>query len=661
MSKNNIDLYIEAKHHYYNGNPIMSDAQFDALEESIREANPAEPALSKIGAPPKGPKIRHRIHMGSLEKVHSIEELIKWDELREGTGTQRFHVSLKADGGSVALYYSEGVLVRAVTRGDGRYGEDVTHHALKARGVPLRLARPLSVGVRCEAVMTAAQWAEADPEKESNPRNLANGILGRLDTIKSHLLTFLAFDWAFTPVELDQEFTAAVESDSIACDQERDRFEVLSTWSEGERQFIPIWQRSGVRLSEIGAIRANVHAQRVSGQIDYWIDGMVIRYEDLDLQHQLGMSDNRPKGQVALKFPAEAAETTLESVTWQVGHSGAITPVANVAPVRIGGTTVSRASLANAKNIETLGVTLGAKVRVSKQGDIIPMIVEVLENTPRRIPIPSQCPVCEGPVGNLDNTDGTKSAVLFCMGQDCDAQTVAKIRRFVESREILGLGYVFIQALVDSGLVASVPDLLRLTPTQLAELVINQEKGSKLGAKRSEAICGEIRAKTAEMTLAQFLGAFGTRGLGVRRAVLMQEACPELHTFERWFDGSLENPDFATKAGVPNLGGTILEGLRKREKEIREALELVTLIAPKQESKVAGSVFCITGVLPSGRKKKEYAGPLEAKGHKLVDDVRAGVDYLVCADPNGPESSKTKKAKKLGIRIIGEPELEAFV
>ena len=643
-------LLLKAKQAYYFGTPVMSDVQYDALEDKVRAQDPTDPVLALVGAPlPKDnllKRAKHQIHMGSQEKVNSFEDLERWWKNRF-KGSEDFHASYKADGGSVSLYYRDGRLVQAITRGDGFEGEDITATAALFQAAPLHLSRPLSIGVRCEAVLTIEDWGKADPDQKTNPRNVASGILGRLDGQGAALITVLAFDVdSLTPGE------RLFETES----QKSEFLEVLGF------QTAP-WKR----CTSLGAVQKffeKTRALREADKLPFWIDGVVIKYESLDVQSKLGMSDNRPKGQVAWKFVAEKCGSVIERVEWQVGHTGAVTPVAHITPVRIGGTTVSKASLANAENIKTLGATLRSKVIVAKAGDIIPIILEVLKANPKTpIKIPTICPVCSSSLEKRKNVGGRDSVVLFCKNMECEARAIGAIKRFCRSRDILGLGDSVIAALADAGTVTKVPDLYRLKAKDIADVVINDEKGVRLGLRRATNICSEILQKGTRMGLADFLGSFGTRSLGVRRATLMLQANPELNSLERWFDGSLLDEAFAAKAGVPKAGAIIHDGLKEKEGVIRETLAFTTLessVAPEKKSS-GGKTFCITGALPSGKKKKDYASQLEAAGHILIDEVRQGLDFLVVSDPNGPESAKTKKAKKLGVLLITEDELRGHL
>lgn len=646
-----VALYLKAKQTYYFGTPIMSDPQFDALEAEIRAFNPNEPALALVGGPlPKSTDLAlatHKIPMGSQEKVDTLDELTDW--VRRRKKAQLFQASYKADGNSVGLYYEKGKFIQAITKGqNGTEGEDITNAAALFQHAPLQLKQPWTMGIRCEAVLTHADWKKADSDLETNPRNVAAGILGRLDVRDASLITALAFDleWLDNP---PTEFQT---------ESEKTEFLISAGFQT------PL-TRGGLTLEEVAELYETTRLirdeQPKQGKLPYWIDGIVVKLESLEDQDDLGITDGRPKGQIAWKFPSEKAITTLLAVIWQVGNTGAITPVGHLKPVRIGGSTVTKASLANAENVRTLGAFIGAEVEVAKCGDIIPGIIRVLNTFDptihTQIEIPTNCPECGGNVEPKKNVDGADSVVLFCANPECECKTLGRIKRFCVARNILGIGDSIVESLVNAGEARSVPDLYRLTPEKIENLRLS--KGTKLGLSRATSLCDEIKAKATTMSLPELIGAFGVRSLAKKRPNLMIEGNPELENLERWFDGSLLDPEFAKKAGVPKSNIQIAESLKSHEATIRESLEFITLVEPEAKAQPApgGKVFCITGTLPSGKKKKDYAGPLTDAGHILVDEVRPGLDYLVVADPDGKESSKTQKAKKLGIPLINEASL----
>ena len=646
-----ISLYLKAKHAYYSGYPIMSDTQFDILEDEIREFNPEESALNQVGTSifkSDSVKTKHQIHMGSQEKVHTFEELLNWKKNRRNADC--FHVSYKADGGSLALYYKKGNLVSGVTRGDGIEGEDISIQAGNFQGVPLRLPYEIDVAIRCEAVTTLEDWPKADPLMSSNPRAVANGILGRDDSAKSQYITALAFDI---------DFLSESDKDQFELNTVSDQMMFLKTLG-----FTTVPGQGKSTLEEVQSFYNKVKELRDADKLPFWIDGIVVCYDLLSTQKSLGIgNDKKPKGSVAWKFPAEKCISTLNNVIFQIGHTGACAPIAIIEPVRIGGSTISRASLANIDNIKTLGAFIGARIEVVKAGDIIPQIIAIVSefdpsiHTP--IEIPKVCPVCGHSLGYHTNTNGSDSVVLFCDNIECDAKVSGKIKRFIESRNILGLGDSIINALVNNGFVLTVPDLYKITPKEIENMLMDSDGRVRLGLTRASNICEEIQLKGRNMSLSEFLGAFGTRALGVRKATLMIEANPELKNIEKWFDGSLYDPEFARKAGVPNVGITIFESLKEHESILLETLQYVTINEQtnKQSNMKTGLSICITGKLPSGAKKHEYQEPLAAHGHHLVDSFTRDTDILVVSDLDGAPSSKTKNAIKWGVKMIDESGL----
>jgi len=637
------NLITKAKQAYYfSAQPIMSDEEYDGLENELQRISPKHPLLKTVGAPiPESKhhlsKIRHSMPMGSQSKVNTSQQFATW--LLKRPAAKGLHCSLKADGCSIAAYYKRGKLVQVVSRGDGEIGEDVTANAFSFKNLPTLLVDPVDCAVRLEAVMTVKDWLKVDPDKSSNPRNLASGILGRKDGKNSHLLTALAFD-----------------IEGIQARTEEDK----SRWLE-QRGFSTTAWKTLTNPDQVTDFVLQAQKSRDTDTLDYWADGVVIKLNSLEEQSNLGFSSGRPRGQVAWKFSAEQTSATLLEVEWSVGHTGAITPIARISPVRLGGTTVQRVSLANPDIIEALGIRLNSQVEVVKAGDIIPKIVRVTKaGKGAEIKSPSNCPSCSSKLEKLDNVDGSQSTVIYCRNPECEAQGAGKIRRWAKSRDILGLGDSVIQALCLSGKIQTVADLFRIQPSEIQNLVINPDKKIRLGNKRAASICREIAKKGSEMSLTEFLGSFGTHKLGVRRAALMVEANPELREIEKWFDGSLKDTTFSARAGVPNMGTQIFLGLQEREKEIRDALEYITLVEANHTEDKQLRYICITGSLPSGRKKHDWEQPLNRAGYQLVDSVSKDLYALVVSNP-ATTSSKTKKALKLGVRIISEEDLEQLV
>lgn len=636
-----VSLISKAKQSYYfSGQEIMSDAEYDALEEALGLAVPDHPILKSVGAPVQADgrhlvRAKHRMMMGSQNKVNTFEEFGAWLGRRAGAGGG-LHCSLKADGCSVAAYYEQGNLTQVITRGDGTEGEDVTANALCFKGLPVVLGEAVTCAIRLEAVLTVGDWRAIDPEKTSNPRSLANGILGRKDGKNASFLTTLAFD---------------VEGVDLSTEEKK------SLWLETQGFTTTKWMTAG-DAGGVDDFLKGQQAERDQDAMDYWADGIVIKINDLASQKKLGEASGRPKGQVAWKFSAEKAVTRVLDVEWTVGHTGAVTPVAQVEAIRLGGTTVQRVSLANPEIIDVLGLRLGSKVEIVKAGDIIPKITKVLDaGKGEKIETPACCPDCDSALQKMTNVDGSSSTVVYCRNTECESQTEGRLKRWAKSRDILGLGDSVIEALCQSAKVKTVPDLFELKAEDMEDVIINQEKKIRLGRKRAETICREIREKGCKMGLAEFLGSFGTRKLGVRRAQLMIQANPELKNIERWFDGSLSDPDFAAKAGVPKAGAQILEGLLERQETINRAKQHIVIEevgTPSSQSNLLP--ICITGSLPSGKKKSHWKEPLEKAGFKLEESVTKDLYALVVSDPSA-QTSKSQKATKMGIKIISEEDL----
>lgn len=647
---------LKAKQAYYYGaEPLFSDREYDAMEDELRKLSPDDPVLKLVGAPVPPDamltKASHRIPMGSQSKVNSVDEFKTW---HEKSNHAVLHASLKGDGASAAAYYENGRLTQCISRGDGSVGEDVTANALKFKGLPAYVADgdvPFNGAVRLEVILTVADWGVVDPARSKNPRNAGTGIMGRKNGQQSELLTAFAFD-------LDEEgraFTTELEK--------TERLTQLG--------FSVIRHQACNTTDEAAAFYQQVALQRDS--LPIWIDGVVLKVNDLAAQSAMGTTAGRPKGQVAWKFDSVGAETTLLSVNVSGGHTGALIPNAELEPVEIGGTTVKNASLANYEEVVRLGLAVGDRVWVIKANDIIPKVVRVVEPGVSRQPIlpPTKCPFCDGAVGRRKNTGGDEGVIIECQNEDCPKKSHGKIKRWITSVDIQGIGDSVRMALVEQLELEDAADLylLRNKKEALADLVINQEKDIRLGEKRAATILEGVEARR-ELSLPEFLGSLGIDRLGKRRVELMMLAAPgELQTLTQWRSGKLREPEFAEKAGVPNTGVAIQDGLDAMSGLVERMLAAGVVVVEGQPAAPAAATdssgaplktVCITGKLPSGKKKSDYAAPLEAAGYRLVDEVVAGLTFLVHADPSST-SSKAQKARKLNVALISEEDLERML
>jgi DNA ligase (NAD+) len=649
-------LILKAKHaYYYSGEPIMSDLEYDALEDELRTLMPDDPILALVGSPVPTDtmltKARHSIPMGSQSKVNSEAEFQTW---AQKAGESAIHASLKGDGASAAAYFQQGRLVQAISRGDGTIGEDITANALRFKGLPAWAGthgQGFNGAVRFEVILTVADWTAIDPTRSKNPRNAGNGIMGRKNGHQSDCLTAFVFD-------IDE----SVDGTSIRFATEADKATRLA-----ELGFNLIPQRLCANAEEAVGYFQEVALTRED--LPFWIDGVVLKMNDLEVQAPMGVTAGRPKGQIAWKFDSSGAESVLEGVVVSGGHTGGLYPTAQLRPVDIGGTTVSNASLANYDEIERLDVAIGDSVWVVKANDIIPKIIRVTERAATRQPIlaPTVCPFCGGEVGRRRTTGGGDGVIIECRNTECPKKSTGKIRRWIASLDILGIGDVVLESMIERFDLADAADLytLRARAEELAGLVTNAERDLRLGEKRTASILDAIDG-TRVLTLSQFLGSLGLDHLGKRRVELMMKSAEGLlDQLEDWRSGLLRDPANAIRAGVPNIGGQIQDGIDAMSTVIDKLLAAGVTVLPSQRSAVAEDIaalktVCISGKLPSGLKKTDYEAPMKTAGFLLVEEVAKGLDYLVLADAQST-SSKSQKAKRLEIPVISEDQLIAML
>jgi len=644
------NLIVKAKHaYYYSGEPIMEDVVYDAIEDELRLLSPDDEVFKIVGAQvPQDTmltKAKHSIPMGSQSKVNSVAEFQTWCEKNE---VSEIHASIKGDGASAAAYYASGRLVQAISRGDGFVGEDITANALRFKGLPAWVetnGTAFNGAVRFEVILTVADWAKIDPAKSKNPRNAGTGIMGRKNGQQSDFLTIFAFD-------LDE----SINGKPVEFKTENDKTKRLL-----ELGFNVMPHVSCANVDE--AIAYFHEIARTRADLPIWIDGVVLKINDIQRQIELGISGGRPKGQVAWKFDSVGAETVLEDVVVSGGHTGGLYPTAQLRPVEIGGTTVSNASLANYDEIERLDVAIGDSVWVVKANDIIPKIVRVTQRGTNRISIlqPTSCPFCGGVVGRRVNVAGDTGVIIECQNPNCEKKSTGKIRRWIASVDILGIGDVVLEAMVDQLNLSDAADLytLRARFDELTDLMLNAERDMRLGDKRATSILEAIDGRR-ELTLNQFLGSLGLDHLGKRRVEIMIKAANgELDQLGSWRSGMLRNLDFAAQVGVPGIGGEIQDGIDAMSVVIDKLLANGVVILEKQLQSAAHEnlqTVCISGKLHSGKKKADYEESLLRVGYALLDEVSKGLNFLVLADPDST-SSKAEKARKLGIQIISEDQL----
>lgn len=634
--------------------PEVTDAEFDALMRRLRAleqdhpelASPDSPTSRVGGAPREGfVKRAHSSAMLSLDNALNEGELRDFDRrVREllGSDDYRYTGELKLDGLSLALRYQQGVLNLAITRGDGAEGEDVTENARTIRSLPLRTpARWPSFEVRGEVIMPFAAFRRLNEERAAlgqslyaNPRNSAAGSLRVLDPsiTAARTLDFYAY---FLLVD----GRPALPS----------HWDCLDALSDLGFKVNP----NRARLSSVDDLF--VWCQQWDQQRDslpYEIDGVVAKVDDLDQQERLGWTARFPRWAIAYKFPPRQAETVLENIEVQVGRTGALTPVAKLRPVLVGGVTVSNASLHNEDEIARLDLAIGDTVVLERSGDVIPKIVAVRERPPERraFAMPAQCPVCGSEVVRAEGEVARR-----CLNASCPARLRESILHFA-SRTVMdidGLGESMVDELMRLNLVTSIADLYRLNAEQLAGLQLKGEKNTrKLGEKSAAKIMTEIEA-TKRRPLPRLISGLGIAFVGERTAVLLAD---HLGSLDALREASAEQLQ-----AVPEVGPKVAESIRRFFAEPRN-LELVERLrtaglnfvhdAPQRPAAgpFTGKTFVLTGTLPS-LSRDEARALIEAAGGKVSGSVSRRTSVVVAGEEAG---SKLDRARELEITVWDE-------
>ncbi|WP_440996852.1 NAD-dependent DNA ligase LigA [Arhodomonas sp. SL1] len=630
--------------------PEISDAEYDALLRELQALEHAHPDLvtpdsptQRVGAPPLEAfeEARHELPMLSLGNVFSEAELLEFDRrVRERAGAAVAYVcEPKLDGLSVNLRYEDGVLVGAATRGDGRVGEDITVNVRTIRSVPLRLdseEAPSLVEVRGEVVIRKSDFERLNARREregerpfANPRNAAAGSLRQLDSriTARRPLTFFTFGVGACTATLAETHSGVLE-----------------------------------RLGDWG-FRVNEHVQRVEDidgclayyrwllerrdELDYEIDGVVYKVDDLAVRERLGFTARAPRWAAAHKLPAREATTVVEDILPSVGRTGVITPVADLEPVEVGGVTVSRATLHNLDEVRRKDVRIGDTVMVRRAGDVIPEITAVVtERRPEGAEpweMPGQCPVCGSEVIRLDD-----EAAHRCVGGlYCPAQRMGALLHFVSRRamDIDGLGEKLVTQLVEREMVRTAADLYHLDARRLSGL-------ERMGEKSAANLIAAIDA-SRETTLARFLYALGISHVGEVTAQTLAEHFGSLEAIMAADQEALE--------AVPDVGPVVAQSVahffaQPHNREVIEALREAGVhwpepkTAPADEAPLAGKTFVLTGTL-EGYTRDEARARVEALGGKVTGSVSGKTDYVVAgADPG----SKRDKAEALGVTVLDE-------
>ena len=662
------DTIRRHEHLYYVlDTPEIDDAGFDALMRELKEIEAKHPEwitpdspTQRVGGKPKEGflKVPHSRPMLSLDNVNTPEELADWDRrvrALSGDAPIAYVTELKLDGLSLALHYTASssggaVLARAITRGDGTIGEDVTSNVRTIRSVPLSISKetlrksrlPVPFEVRGEVVMPTSAFLKLNQERESlgqapaaNPRNAAAGTIRTIEpnVVAQRRLDFYGY-FALQLAEGAQgenAFPTQVET-----------LDALTT--AGFR----VNPHPGPlhTLEQLQAFVARAEAQRAD--LGYEIDGVVIKVDSAALQKRLGFTGKAPRWAVAYKFTARGGVTRLEDITVQVGRTGKLTPVAVLSAVAIGGITVTRATLHNADEIERLGVKIGDFVRVERGGDVIPKIVEVVDDKdhPRghkSFHFPSHCPVCGS---EIVRTEG--EADYRCVNVDCPARLRESLLHFA-SRNVMnidGMGEAVVTQLMERGLVRSIADLYSLSSEALLTL-------ERIGQKTADALIAEI-TQSKKAPLDRVLFGLGIRFVGERTAQLLAEAFGSMDVL---LAASVDDLERVQEVG-PRVAAAVHEFFAEpRNRELIERLRAagLTFTAEKRKrsAKFEGLTFVLTGTLPT-LTREEAKERIETAGGRVSTSVSKKTSYVVAGEEAG---SKLDKARDLKVPVIGEPEL----
>ncbi len=637
-----------ATEYYTSDNPSVSDSEYDRLYRELVELEAAYPDQVLADSPTHrvGGKVldgfekySHQYPLYSLQDAFSREELEAFDaRVRKEVAHPTYICELKIDGLSISLTYEKGILVAGATRGDGSIGENITENLKRVKDIPLILPEELDITVRGECYMPRASFDQVNQARQengepefANPRNAAAGTLRQLDTAvvaKRNLATFLYQEASPSTRDSQEKVLKHLEQLGFVVNPKRILAENMDD----------IWSF----IQEVGKDRDN---------LPYDIDGVVIKVNDLAGQEELGFTVKAPKWAVAYKFPAEEKEAQLLSVDWTVGRTGVVTPTANLTPVQLAGTTVSRATLHNVDYIAEKDIRKEDTVIVYKAGDIIPAVLRVVESkrvSEEKLDIPTNCPSC-----NSDLLHFEDEVALRCINPRCPAQIMEGLIHFAsrDAMNITGLGPSIVEKLFAANLVKDVADIYRLKEEDFLLLEGVKEKSA---SKLYQAI-----QASKENSAEKLLFGLGIRHVGSKASQLLLQ---HFHSIE-----NLAQADPDEVASIESLGGVIAKSLQTyfategSEILLRELTEAGVNLTYKGQTVVADAALSGLTVVLTGKlerlKRSEAKSKLESLGAKVTGSVSKKTDLVVAGADAG---SKLQKAQELGIEVRDEAWLESL-
>ncbi|HHV29645.1 NAD-dependent DNA ligase LigA [Acetivibrio mesophilus] len=649
-------LNYHSHKYYVEDAPEISDFEYDALYRELEKLEEERPDLitpdsptQRVGDKPlEGfKKVLHAVQMQSLSDVFSREELLAFDRrVREAIGDNtEYVVEKKIDGLSVSLIYENGVFTRGATRGDGLVGEDVTQNLKTIKSIPLKLKKQLPLlEVRGEVFISKKDFIRINEEQESagqqlfaNPRNAAAGSLRQLDPKVANLRKLDIFIFNIQRIEGE-----SLETHSDTLDFLKELGFKVSPGYKVCQDINAVWDE----INRIGDER---------GDIGFEIDGAVVKVNSLSHREVLGSTIKTPRWAVAYKYPAEVKETVVTKIWVNVGRTGVLTPNAVFDPVRLAGSTVSRATLHNMDYIREKDIRIGDTVRIRKAGDIIPEVVDVVfekrSGNEVVFNMPEQCPVCGADVVREDG-----EAAYRCTGIECSAQLYRNIVHFAsrDAMNIEGLGPAIIESLLGKGLIKEIADLYYLYKEK--ETLIKMER---MGKKSIENLLTSIE-KSKQNNIDRLIFGFGIRHIGLRAAQLLSE---NFESLDAIMNASSEDIE-----AIPEFGSKMAKSVEQffSQKQIRDTIEKLkaagvnTISFGKKkikDNRFEGKTFVLTGTLPS-LTRKEAEEIIKSFGGKTSGSVSKKTDYVLAGEEAG---SKLEKAKDLGIEIIDENSFRQMI
>lgn len=637
-----------ATEYYTSDNPSVSDSEYDRLYRELVELESAYPDQVLADSPTHrvGGKVldgfekySHQYPLYSLQDAFSREELEAFDaRVRKEVAHPTYICELKIDGLSISLNYEKGIFVAGATRGDGSVGENITENLKRVKDIPLTLPEELDITVRGECYMPRASFDQVNQARQengepefANPRNAAAGTLRQLDTAvvaKRNLATFLYQEASPSTRDSQEKVLTHLEQLGFVVNPKRILAENIDE----------IWNF----IQEVGEERDS---------LPYDIDGVVIKVNDLASQEELGFTVKAPKWAVAYKFPAEEKEAQLLSVDWTVGRTGVVTPTANLTPVQLAGTTVSRATLHNVDYIAEKDIRKDDTVIVYKAGDIIPAVLRVVESkriSEEKLDIPTNCPSCDSDLLHFE-----EEVALRCINPRCPAQIMEGLIHFAsrDAMNITGLGPSIVEKLFAANLVKDVADIYRLKEEDFLLLEGVKEKSA---SKLYQAI-----QASKENSVEKLLFGLGIRHVGSKASQLLLQ---HFHSIE-----NLAQADPEEVASIESLGGVIAKSLQTyfategSEILLRELREAGVNLDYKGQTVVADAALSGLTVVLTGKlerlKRSEAKSKLESLGAKVTGSVSKKTDLVVAGVDAG---SKLQKAKELGIEVRDEEWLESL-